>query len=144
MQKEIAQQFLKDFGIKHEEKLLNTNINEWFKAVSSNQLADIRFGIVDIGGEIESWGVRMMFCSQLGVSFPDLGGKICQLTDKVEEEDIDYTVYKTEFETLIKQDSVVVPLYLQGQLWLFSKDFDVSNLSPTMGVIPFDKVGIVD
>jgi ABC-type oligopeptide transport system substrate-binding subunit len=56
---------------------------------------------------------------------------------------IEYATYNAKFEEIIENDTVVVPLFHYGCLWLFTNDFDVSRLTPTMGIIPFDQVGVL-
>ena len=141
--KTIAEQFFKEAAVNLTTKVLDADDKEWFNKFRSSGFADVRIGTVDIGGEIEDWVIRMMFCSNLGVSFPDLNQNVCKVTSEFENGSIDFANYKSKFEQVIKQDAVVVPLFHYGCLWLFTNDFDVSRLTPTMGIIPFDQVGVL-
>ena len=143
--RELLERFFKELNISNEERPLSTaDDKDWYKKFRSKNYADVRLGGVEIGGDVESWMIRMMFCSNLGVVLTDIDDRICKLTDNVENGVIDYPTYKIAFEKTIKEDATVVPLYHLGQTWLCSKDFDLSRLTPTMSTFPFDLVGVND
>ena len=140
----LIKKFFDEFGIKFQQKYLDVRDPSWLSKFGSESFADVRIGSVDIGGEIEDWVIRMMFCSKLGVSFPDINQSVCNLTTEFEEGRLDPATYSQRFEEIVEREAVVVPLYHHGRLWLLTKDFEISRLTPTMGIIPFDQVGVLD
>jgi hypothetical protein len=139
----LMERLMDESGLNIDLKKFDVNAPEWLDWFSSNEFADIRVGSVDIGGEIEDWVIRMMFCSNLGVSFPDPNHSVCHLTGDFEEGKINSAEYAEKFESIIKKEDFVVPLYHYGRIWLFTKNFDLSRLTPTMGIIPFDELGVI-
>ena len=55
------------------------NDKEWFKKTDSNTYFDARVSSVDIGAYPDYMALKMMFCSKLGVNFPDLDDEICRM-----------------------------------------------------------------
>jgi hypothetical protein len=113
---------------------------DWIERRSTNLHADVRIQRVDIGGNIQNWVIRMMFCSKLGVSFPDPSGRICALTKRMEEEALDEREYETLFSSILAEDAAVIPLFHSGITWLFSKDIPLDEVTPTMNVPRFDQL----
>ena len=117
---------------------------EWLDKLRSRKEYDIFVTSVEIGGDIESWIVEMMFCTKMGVSFEDPSGDICSLTKKYRQQPNSVTKeeYAYEFNKAMVQDATVIPLFHWGQTWYFSKDIDLSQFSPTMGYPRFDLLSV--
>ncbi|MGK5088333.1 ABC transporter substrate-binding protein [Bdellovibrionota bacterium FG-2] len=114
----------------------------WFQLARSNRSYDIRIARVDIGGNIENWGIKMMFCSNLGIGFPDHTGKLCALTKRYEGRLTVDSQYAVEFNNILNQDLTVIPLWHSGLTWLFTKDVGLQEFSPTMNMPRFDLLNL--
>lgn len=131
---------LAENGIKYSIIAEEKNRPDWLDRLKSNEHFDIRFARVDTGSVYINWVVKMMFCSKMGVSFPDPSGRICQLVNEVQSppnRPIEERTWK-EFNRIIEEDAVVVPLFHSGMMWLFSEDIDASGFAPTQLVPRFD------
>ncbi|MEQ1723590.1 MAG: ABC transporter substrate-binding protein [Pseudobdellovibrio sp.] len=117
--------------------------NSWRQRLLSNKEFDARFNGVDIGGHINNLAIKMIFCSKLGVSYPDPSGEICKLSKKQDthggkiEQD-----YINEFNQILLDDSVVVPLMHFGTTWYVSdqivpSSFPSTVVSPLLEAIEF-------
>jgi len=108
-----------------------------------NSDLDIFFIHVDKGATAEPSVIKMMFCSKLGVQFPDTANRICKLTNEFEGEVLSpqaASSYNQKFHEILIDESAVIPIIHRGQYWLYSSDVDVTSLSPTMGVPRFDLI----
>ena len=107
---------------------------------------DIRLIGVDIGGGIENQLIKFMFCSNLGASFPDPSGRICNLVSEYEKKfgdaipKMDMEAYLNRFDQIIEEDAAVFPILKSGKTWLLSPDFTTDFLSPTTAVPFFDLI----
>ena len=85
--------------------------------------------------------MRMMFCSKLGVNFPDPSGKICRLVEEYEESGgLQPANFSDQFERFIAEDAAVIPLYRSGLTWLINDQVPRTGLAKTMSVPRFDKM----
>jgi hypothetical protein len=114
-----------------------TNTEDWYK-----KDYDIRILGVDIGGGIENWVIRMMFCSELGVRFPDPSGRICGLVDKFDSGTIPFESYIDLFNRSIFEDASVVPIMHGGRSWFLSEDIPTTGISPVMGLPRFEDLSL--
>lgn len=139
---EVLKGLAKEFNFRIVEKQMPTTGGMESRVKHREEEADIYFIGVDKGTNADPGVVRMMFCSKLGVRFPDVSGEICKLTDEYEEDLLSMTEaeYQKKFEHLLSRDASVIPIFHYGQFWLASPDVDVSALSPTMGLPRFDQV----
>lgn len=80
----------------------------------SNRHYDLRLVASVIGGGINSWIVDMMFCSDIGVCFPDASGRICQLVRENEQSPLSENEFARRFNVVLKEDAVVIPLHHTG------------------------------
>lgn len=102
-----------------------------FKKLISNEIFDIRISSVDIGGNITNSIIDMMFCTKLGVSFPDPSRRICELVTKYKENGLEADQnYIQEFHLILSEEAFVLPLFHSGLTSLFSEDID-SETIPT-------------
>lgn len=118
--------------------------HDFIRKRNTNREYDIRFAAVDIGGSAENWVINMMFCSQLAISFPDPTGDICKLVAEHEGKtgQYDEKSYLNTFESIVKRDATVIPLFHSGPLWLFGSNIDADVMVPTMVVPRFDRITI--
>ena len=110
----------------------------WLDEMRTNRAFDIRMARVDIGGNIENWGIKMMFCSKLGIGFPDVNGKVCSLVGRYEDILAIDEQYVREFNAAVHDDMTVIPLWHSSLTWLFSEDLGLEHFSPTMTFPRFD------
>ncbi|MFH1653153.1 MAG: ABC transporter substrate-binding protein [Pseudomonadota bacterium] len=135
---------LDDENIPYEFITVDQSKPKWLDLLHSNKEYDLRVCKVDIGGNIENWVIKMMFCSKLGVSFPDPTDRMCKLVSEQEQKGL-YSVdnqYIKDFNKIIEADSVVIPLYHTGLTWLFTKDINIQKYSPTMNFPMFELLAL--
>lgn len=117
---------------------------DWQNVIRKNNYVDLRIVRVDIGGTPESWVINMMFCSTLGVSFPDPDGLICDISSKYESSNdwgTDYLKkYAIDFHQILDSQNSVIPIEHIGFDWVLSKNIKVEGVSPTMIVLRLDKL----
>jgi len=109
----------------------------WKERLDALEDMDIRVVRVDTGGSYEPWVVRMMFCSRLGVGFPDPSGGIAVLTKNMTDRSPETA---SEFERIVSGDSAVIPIFNSAFSWLVSGDIGMDQFSPTANLIRFEKV----
>lgn len=107
-----------------------------FNRLISNSVFDIRVSTVDIGGNITNSIIDMMFCTKLGVSFPDPSDRICELVTKYKEfgREADGE-YIQQFNQVLSEEAFVLPLFHSGLTSLFSDDIDPKTI-PTGSTHP--------
>lgn len=115
--------------------------NNWRHRLLSNKEFDIRMNGVDQGGYPKNRTIKMMFCSNLGVCFPDPSGRICKLV--AQQDQIGGPIppdYIKEFNQAVYEDSVVIPLTHFGSHWLASPHIDLKTLPPSSGIFHFEGI----
>lgn len=139
---EMLGSVLSDLGLKYEFFGLDPNDPNFVKRYTSNDEWHIRLFNVSTGSSPKNWVVRMMFCSSLGINFTDPSGRICELVDRFDRAPFDYVDYVKEFEAIIEEDAAVIPLFHMRQTWLYTDDLDLSRVSLTIDIPPFENVGV--
>jgi hypothetical protein len=118
---------------------------DWLDKKLSSRHFDVRFTNVDIGGAPENWVIRMMFCSKMGVSFPDPSGRICDLVDSYSESgktvDRDYI---QSLDDAIASDGAVIPLFHSGYSWFVGRDISTESFNATTVVPRIDQIRVLD
>lgn len=99
------------------------------EVVDSPSDADIQILAVDIGDSIKKEPIEMMFCSNMGVGFPDPGGVICELLNRWESSRIDKKEFVSLFNQALVDDALVIPFYHLSLGWLYSKKIDPDTIS---------------
>jgi MarR-like DNA-binding transcriptional regulator SgrR of sgrS sRNA len=103
----------------------------FIKRAFSNREFDIRLARVDVGFAPQTWVLDMMFCSQLGISFPDPSRRICSEVASLRTRHITHPT-TSDMEPIlssIEEDASVIPAYHSGAMWFFSKHLDLTNIS---------------
>lgn len=135
-----------ELNLKFEAKDFSTNASSYSELNRRRtQQADAYFIGVDKGGAAEPWVVKMMFCSELGAQFPDPSGRICELTKKYEGRALsvdEYSRFGKEFENIVADDAVVVPVFHRGRAWFYSGDLDLTELTANTSVTDFLKIKV--
>lgn len=135
---------LSELGLKTKLIEVDTTDKAWWEKIRTNRHYHGRFSSVDIGTYVEIWSTKMMFCSDLGTTFPDPDDQICQMIKSFEvSNNHDLEKFALDFENTVFNQASVYPLYRAGQTWLFSKDIDTSNLSSTMGLPRVDELTFI-
>jgi len=123
---------LKDSSIKF--KILERDLKDqkWFEKTDSNRFFDARISSVDTGAAPLISSVNMMFCTKLGVQFPDPSKNICQLIqDSIKEHRSIDESFIQKFNQSLYDDAVVIPLMHHSDKWLVSNDIAPKSLPPT-------------
>lgn len=134
---ELATEAAKELGFNVALSPFDHNDPSWVSRRISNKYYDIRIASVDIGAAPENWLIQMMFCSKIGVGFPDPSDQICQFSKKIESSEIKLSTddYTKKFENFVYQDAAVIPMLHSGYIWLFGSAINPQSFSPT-SVVP--------
>jgi MarR-like DNA-binding transcriptional regulator SgrR of sgrS sRNA len=115
-------------------KIISRDLNDkdWFKKTDSNDFFDARISSVDIGASPLYTAIKMMFCTKLGINFPDPSGKICDLVSKgiSSSQEINQD-FINEFNQILYDDSVVIPIQHHSDKWFVTNDIDPKSMPPT-------------
>ncbi|HAG90975.1 MAG TPA: hypothetical protein DCL41_03845 [Bdellovibrionales bacterium] len=79
---------------------------------------DIRFVSVIAGQKFNSAVVEMMFCSKLGVNFPDPGGRVEKILSEVDWSDENK---ETALNELLFEEGSLIPYLRFGLVWTFAE-----------------------
>ena len=131
-------------GIEIKFKSINKDGIDNYEKEVTNKEFDIGLTNVDIGEKIDDFIIRMMFCSKLGVCFPDPSGKICELTRNQEKNPLPLKVFAETFNKIHRDDASVIPLWHRSLTWPISKDIDLTNTDSTMGIPRFDLIKVTE
>ncbi|MGZ3772716.1 MAG: ABC transporter substrate-binding protein [Pseudobdellovibrionaceae bacterium] len=135
---------LENLKISYEIKIRDSGQKDMIKNYRDPKNYDLQPVGVNIGGGIENQLIKFMFCSNLGVSFPDPSKRICALVDEYERKFGDVVPqeamkeYIKKFDAYVWEDASVVPIIKVGHAWLLSPDLPVDNVNPTMDTPYFD------
>jgi hypothetical protein len=99
-------------------------------AIASRTKFDLRITTVFSGTVPDPWVVDMMFCSDLGVSFPDPSGRVCALAQRNlrPQSPVDLLGLAKEVSMIVEEDASVHVLVRSRASWYFSKDIDTSSI----------------
>lgn len=139
--KQIIELALKDSGLSFVILEKDDNDKDWFKKTDSNRYFDARISSVSIGATPILSAIKMMFCTTLGVSFPDFDNKICNLVEKYEndESDIDQIFIKEFNQTIIDQ-AIIIPIRHYSKKWLISNKISPTSFPATSPFLMFEKI----
>lgn len=128
---------VKALGLRYELVKDDHTDPHWIEKQSNNKHYHIRIASVDIGGAPENWVIEMMFCSKLGVSFPDPSGRICKLVEQTANSILQLNLdqYSTKFNEILLDDASVLPVMHAGYTWFIGDEIDTSSLTAT-SVVP--------
>lgn len=130
-----------DLNIKFNLVYENMSFSEWRKKLNSNLNFDGRFGGVANGSRIQNFVLKMMFCTNLGVSYPDPSGRICDLVSKQDRIGGAITKeYIKEFNQILYDDASVIPLQNYNFVWYLSDEIDPTSFPPTAEHPLFEKI----
>jgi hypothetical protein len=119
------------------------NDHNWDQRMISNKEFDIRLSGVGAGANIRNFIVKMMFCTKLGVCYPDPSGRICNLVTKYEENpNLSIEEYIKEFNQTLYDDASVIPVEHYSQIWIISDKIDPTSLPATVEIPMFESIRI--
>lgn len=122
-------------------KLIDRSQPNWAKDFMSARDMDIRVPTVGVGEFGNNDAIKMMFCSTLGVSFPDPNGRVCGLVREYESKEIPPDDdYFERFHKALDEDSQVIPIFHTGKYYLYPKSIDPSSICPQLTVPRFDLI----
>lgn len=108
-----------------------------------NSLVDIRVSSVSLLSTFYPSVYRMMFCSELGVSFPDPNNKIRSLVDKFEKDpNADEKEYRPLVDAAVIDESAVIPIGRKRLIWWYSDHFDKSSIMPIPNYPRFELIKV--
>ena len=141
--KELIRLALKNLKLNFEIIFRDSDKN-FFKKTDSNNYYDARITTVDIGGYPDYSTLHMMFCTKLGVNFPDYGDKICALIKKykIDNEKMNQS-FISSFNQILADDAIIVPINHYSEKWLVSSIIDSKFLPPTTRYPLFEKINII-
>ncbi|MBF0365302.1 MAG: hypothetical protein HQK50_07000 [Oligoflexia bacterium] len=103
---------------------------------------DLRISGVHAGTKIDYFIVKMIFCSDLGVSYPDPYNKLGSLTKLYEEGKIDLADFQQQFNRIYREDSAVLPVLHSGPIWFVSKEINLNNDNGRIYTPRFDLIEV--
>lgn len=108
----------------------------WVKNMLNNPDFDIRTAHVYAGTTYNLSTIKMMFCSDMGISFPDTNKNMCKLVEEYEKQGIDVDEnFKKTFEINLEEDATLFPIYHANDQWLISKLILMESM-PTSIIYP--------
>ncbi|SMF34919.1 ABC transporter substrate-binding protein [Pseudobacteriovorax antillogorgiicola] len=118
-----------NLGLKY--KLVDDyHLPDWSDRAKRGKYYDIRVTFVETGGTAQNWVAHMMWCSKMGVGFPDPSGKVCELIKargkKYNDEFVDAR-YLEKLKEYVDEDATVVPMVYSNHLFFFTKNIDLEK-----------------
>lgn len=110
-----------------------------FKRFVSDKVYPARITTVVVGGTASNQNNKLMFCSDLGVSFKNPNKKICDLISDYELKSglVDQS-YIDQFSELLWDEAIVLPVLKMGFMWMHSKHLDTEVLKSGLGMPRLD------
>ncbi len=130
--KEIIAFGLEDSGQQFELLEKDPSDKDWFKKTDSNNFFDSRVASVDIGAYPLYMAIKMMFCTKLGINFPDHTSAVCNLVTKgIRSGNVIDQNFIDQFNRILFDDAVVIPIFHHSDKWLVSDDLNPATLPAT-------------
>jgi ABC-type transport system substrate-binding protein len=137
--RDLITQVMKRFEIEVEFEKLSRAEKDWLQRATSMTEFPIKVLGVSAGTGFLNWATEMMFCSKLGISFPDPSKRICDLVTKENHEPMDPEQYEKQFNTILREDAAVIPLFHKGFSWYYSKNLKLAQ-APVAAPPRFDLI----
>lgn len=126
-----------DSKITYEFILPSEESEDWANELITDDSVDVRLASVYGGSSYSPSVVKMMFCSTLGVQYPDPSGRICHLVDRT---DLNQDEAAKEFDKILTEDASVIPLYHEADTMMISKDLDSKSVPQSFVYPRFENV----
>lgn len=118
---------------------------QYVKPQQFNSDFDFRIKAADIGYKPETWVIKMMFCSDMGVSFADPDKQVLKFTNDYEEGKFsDVIKFESEFEKILIDQATIVPIFRDGYSFSISRGIDPASISRTTNVPRIDLIKPVE
>lgn len=101
---------------------------------------DIRFHGSSIGGGAEAWGLGVVFCSEIGLRYPDQSGRVCKAVEDFENGKTNDQEFTEEFNQAAFDDVSVLPITHYGVMMYLSPEINRETMSPLISVVRFDQL----
>jgi MarR-like DNA-binding transcriptional regulator SgrR of sgrS sRNA len=126
---------------KLEFSIVDASQPNWWNEFAAGSKLDIRVQAVDIGRSANNSLIKEVFCTDLGVRFPDPSGRICKLVDEYDsrEKEAD-SDYEDRLQEILADDAAVIPLYHTGLIFLYSNRIEPSSTPVDLGSPRFDSL----
>lgn len=117
--------------------------DQWQEKMVSNKYFDIRYSSVANGAYPRNFIIKMMFCSNLGVRYPDPSNRICALVKAYEDWSGPLpTEYIKNLNQIIYDDACVIPLEHFGPQWILSDNVNTDSFPSTVETPLFEAIEI--
>lgn len=126
----IVRRAIEKLGGSLQLEILDPNDPKTLESMTNPENFDLRLNAVGIGGHFLNSAIKMIFCTKLGVSYPDPSGRICNLVRK--QEQIGGPIgqeYEREFNQILEEDASVIPTSHFGTSWLLSSLLEPSSIA---------------
>jgi hypothetical protein len=139
---ELVAKTLSEIKIPFNFKRIGSDPNYKPKDKASRDKFSVRIVSVFSGATFDSWVTDMMFCSSLGISFPDPSGHICTLIKKslAGEDARARKSIANDMANIIEEDSSVLPVFHIRNAFYFSDDIDLKSIAPDTIVLDFESL----
>ncbi|MGE5085445.1 MAG: ABC transporter substrate-binding protein [Bacillota bacterium] len=131
----VLEPALKSLGIEY---IFDDSAKTWSERMSDKY--DIRFHGSSIGGGPEAWGLGVVFCSEIGLKFPDPSGRVCNAVEDYEKGKTSDQEFSDEFNQAVFDDVSVIPITHYGVMMYLSYDIKRDSMSPLISVLRFEQL----
>ena len=150
--KPLLEEIVQPFGVELAYDAMDASDRKSLERVFSNKYYDIRMAGVHSGSTYMNDTIKMMFCSRMGVSFPDPSGRICELVAEHEKNKDSYSRkkhgitqdYRDRFNQYLLEDAAVIPVFHSRFTTLFSKDLNIITTPVDLDLFPMELVQLKD
>ena len=150
--KPLLKEIIQPFGLELVYDEIDTSNKQSIEKAHSNKYYDIRVAGVHSGSTYMNDTIKMMFCSRMGVSFPDPSGRICELVAEHEKNKDSYSRkkhgitqdYRDRFNQYLLEDAAVIPVFHSRFTTLFSKDLNIITTPVDLDLFPMELVQLKD
>ena len=125
---DLLEKVFDSFHLKVQYEKVNMTSSEWLKKVRSHSYYDLILNLSSISPKYLNMGIKLLFCTDLDIPFPDPSGRICRLMeeqDQKEDSNLIEESYKKRFNQSLAEDAAVIPLFHRRDFILHSKDLKI-------------------
>lgn len=134
---QVLEKTIKNLGMKYEFSKTPANFEH-----TTSPKYDIRIRGSSIGGGVEPWGLFVIFCSSMGIKYPDPSDRVCQMVQKYENGEINLEQITQDFLSVVQEDKAIMPVSHYGVQLYISNHIEADSLSPLMSIMRFDQMRI--
>lgn len=135
----VLEQTLRSFGMTYE---FSNNPADFENTTSFKY--DVRIRGSSIGGGVEPWGLFVIFCSSMGIRYPDPSATICPMVENYENGELSLEQLVNQFLGTVGQEYAILPVSHYGVQLFVSDHIDTDSLSPLMSTIRFDQLRLMN